>query len=439
MEQTVAETTIQLPKIDTRRIPGPESIARYTLSNGIVVLVRENFLSPSVVISGYLPVGALADPPKKSGMANLTATALMRGTETRSFREIFESIESIGARLSISSSTHTTSFQGKSLAEDLEVLLRLFGEVLRSPTFPEDEVARLKGQILTAFNIREQETGARAQMAFDETLYADHPYSIQPDGYPETVKPLTSIDVKDFHASHYGPDGMVISIVGAIKNADALRFVQEVFEDWSVVGQKTQPELPPVLSPETVSRIEVSLEGKQQSDIVLGTVGPSRFEDDYLAAVLANNILGRFGMYGRIGDSVRENAGLAYYSYSVITGGLGPGPWQVIAGVNPVNIDKAIELIRDEIRKITSRRVSSSELLENQANFIGRLPMQLESNEGVAGALLSLERYDLGMDYYQRYPELVASITREEIFTTAKRYLDADRVTIAIAGPDRGA
>ncbi|MFA9490607.1 MAG: M16 family metallopeptidase, partial [Anaerolineales bacterium] len=166
--------------------------------------------------------------------------------------------------------------------------------------------------------------------------------------------------------------------------------------------------------------------------------GPSRYDDDYLTAVLANNILGRFGMYGRIGDSVRENAGLAYYSYSVITGGLGPGPWQVIAGVNPVNIDKAIELIQDEIRKITSRRVSSSELLENQANFIGRLPMQLESNEGVAGALLSLERYDLGMDYYQRYPDLIASITREEIFTTAKRYLDADRLTIAIAGPDRG-
>ena len=181
------------------------------------------------------------------------------------------------------------------------------------------------------------------------------------------------------------------------------------------------------------------MEGKQQSDIVLGTVGPSRFENDYLAAVLANNILGRFGMYGRIGDSVRENAGLAYYSYSVLTGGLGPGPWQVIAGVNPVNIDKAIALIQDEIRKITSRRVSSSELLENQANFIGRLPMQLESNEGVAGALLSLERYDLGMDYYQRYPDLIASITRDEVFATAKRYLDADRVTIAIAGPERGA
>ncbi len=435
----MVETTIQLPKIDRRRIPGPESIARYSLSNGIVVLVRENFLSPSVVISGYLPVGALADPLKKSGMANLTATSLMRGTETRSFREIFESIESIGARLNISANTHTTSFQGKSLTEDLEVLLTLFGEVLRTPTFPEDEVARLKGQILTSFKIRDQDTGARAQMAFDEALYADHPYSIQPDGNPESVERLTSLDIQDFHASHYGPDGMVISIVGAIKSADALRFVQEVFGEWSAAGQRRQPELPPVVRQKAASMIEVSLEGKQQSDIVLGTVGPSRFDDDYVPAVLANNILGRFGMYGRIGDSVREKAGLAYYSYSVITGGPGPGPWQVIAGVNPVNIDKAIALIHDEIRKITSRRVSSSELLENQANFIGRLPMQLESNEGVAGALLSLERYDLGMDYYQRYPDLIASITREEVFATAKRYLDADRVTIAIAGPDRGA
>ena len=435
----MVETTIQLPKIDRRRLPGPETIARYTLSNGIVVLVRENFLSPSVVMSGYLNVGALSDPPKKFGMANLTAAALMRGTIIRSFREIFESIESIGARLNISAGTHTTSFQGKSLAEDLEVLLTLFGEVILSPTFPEDEVTRLKGQILTGFKIREQDTGARAQMAFDEALYTDHPYSIQPDGYPETVIPLTSTDLRDFHAAHYGPDGMVIAIVGAIKNAEALRLVQEVFGDWSAAGQSRQPDLPPVVRPQAMSMIEVSLEGKQQSDIVLGTVGPSRFDDDYLSAVLANNILGRFGMYGRIGDSVRENAGLAYYSYSVISGGPGPGPWQVIAGVNPVNIDKAIVLIQDEIRKITSRRVRASELLENQANFIGRLPMQLESNEGVAGALLSLERYELGLDYYQHYPDKIASITREDVFSTAQRYLDADRGTIAIAGPDRGA
>ena len=431
------KTTFQLPKLDNKRLPGPETIHRAVLPNGIVVLVRENFLSPSVVFAGYLAVGALADGPKKSGTANLTAISLMRGTEKRTFSEIFESIESIGARLNFSASTHTTAFQGKSLAEDLEPMLELFAELIRTPTFPKDEVDRLKNQLLTSFKIRKQNTGARAQMAFDETLYGDHPYSIQPDGYEETVSPLTPDKLRAFHGSYYGPSGMVLAVVGAVEASKVVGLVEKVFEGWMGEGQVLQPDLPDVAVPSDLEWVEINLDGKQQSDIVLGTIGPSRFDDEYLSAVLGNNILGRFGEFGRIGDAVRATAGLAYYSFSVLSGGPGPGPWSVTAGVNPENVERAIELIRQEIRRITTKRVSSAELLENQANFIGRLPMQLESNEGVVASLLNLERYDLGLEYYQRYADMIASITRDQIYATVQKYLDADRLTIAIAGPER--
>jgi zinc protease len=140
-------------------------------------------------------------------------------------------------------------------------------------------------------------------------------------------------------------------------------------------------------------------------------------------------------MMGRIGKVVREAAGLAYYAASSLGGGLGPGPWDVSAGVDPQAVDPAIDLILQEIRRFTSEPVTSEELADSQANYIGRLPISLESNVGIASALLGLERYQLGLDYYRRYPDLVRAITAEQVLQAARHYLDPDRLAIAVAGP----
>ena len=414
----MAKSTFSLPQLDIHAIPGPDTIHRTMLDNGITVLVRENFVSPSVVINGLLPIGSLIETRENAGRAYLTSLALMRGTDQRSFQEIFDALESVGAALSISAATHSTVFRGKSLAEDLDLLLATLSDVLQNPSFPQAEVERLRAQMLTSFAIREQDTGARAEMAFDGLVYPGHPYSLQNDGYPESVSALTIAEMKKYHRNWYAPLGMTVVIVGGVK-----------------ANKSEMPALPELKPVKSTTRSFVPLEGKSQCDIVLGTAGPSRWEADFLPAALGNNILGRFGQYGRIGDSVRERSGLAYYSYSTISGGPGPGPWQVIAGVNPINLEYAIQLITEEIRRFTSTKVKRQELLENKANLIGRLPLQLESNEGVAGALLNMERYDLGLDYYQRYPDLIAGITADEILATAQRYLDPDRLAIGIAGP----
>jgi zinc protease len=179
----------------------------------------------------------------------------------------------------------------------------------------------------------------------------------------------------------------------------------------------------------------VDIPGKYQADLVIGAAGPERRSPDYLAAVLGNSVLGQFGMMGRIGDAVREKAGLAYYAYSSLTGGLGPGPWSVAAGVDPTNVDRAAELIRAEIARFVAEAIDEDELADVQSNFIGRLPLSLESNSGVAAALLNLERYDLGLDYYRGYPGAIQAITREQVLETARRYLDPDRLAVAVAGP----
>jgi len=177
------------------------------------------------------------------------------------------------------------------------------------------------------------------------------------------------------------------------------------------------------------------LAGKSQSDLVIGMVGPSRNDPEYLSASLGNSVLGQFGMMGRIGEVVREKSGLAYYASSSLGAGIGPGTWEVSAGVNPKNLKKAIDLIEKELLRFIKSGVTKDELADSQANYIGRLPLSLESNSGVANAILNIERYGLGFDYYQRYEGMVRNVTRADVLETARKYIDPDRLVIATAGP----
>ena len=423
------------PAIHQSSIPGPDDITRVELANGITVLARANFNSPSVMVSGYLNIGGLFDPDEKLGLSDFTAAALMRGTDRRDFRSIYDALESAGASLGFTSATHTTGFGGKALSEDLPLLMGLLAEALREPSFPGQQVARLRAQLLTGLAIRSQDTREMASLAFDQMVYKDHPYSRPEDGYPETVQNISRDDLAAFHKSHYGPGGMVIAVVGAVAPEDAVQQVAEALGDWENSAQPTPPELPSVTPVAEILTQRVKVHGKIQSDIVMGVAGPPRRSPNFFAATLGNSILGQFGMMGRIGEAVRERAGLAYYAYSGVSGGLGPGPWSVAAGVNPDNVEQAIDLIRSEIRRFVTEPVTAEELSDNQSSFVGRLPLALESNAGVAAALLNLERFDLGLDYYQRYADLVKAVTVEDVLATARKYLDPDQLAVAIAGP----
>lgn len=416
-------------------LPGPENVTRIVLPNGITVLVRSNFNNPSVNLHGYLYTGSIFDPREKQGLAAFTAGMLMRGTSQRSFNQIFDTLESSGASLSFGGNIHTTTFNGKALSEDLPTLVTLLEEVLTDPVFPADHLERFRAQLLTGLAMRGQDTAEMASLTFDEILFNGHPYSLAEDGYIETVQNITRADLVRYHQECFGPRGMVITLVGAVEANQVQDLLMEKLAFWQNPAQKLQPELPPLEPMKETIRRTVQIPGKSQADIVMGCGAPLRNSPDFMPASLGNNILGVFGMMGRIGDVVREQAGLAYYAYTSLNTGIGPGSWEVSAGVNPANIDKAIDLSQAEIRRFLREPVSAEELSESQENYIGRLPLSLESNGGVAGALLSIERYQLGLDYYQRYENMVRSITREDILRVANQYLNPDLLAIAIARP----
>ena len=416
-------------------LPGADDVRRVELPNGIVVLARANFNSPSVVISAYLHAGGLLDPDEKLGLADFVSSALMRGTQMRDFQKLYDELESVGASFGYNSGTHYAGFGGRALVEDLPLLLDVMADTLQNPVFPPDQVEKLRAQMLTGLAIRAQDTSDMASITFDELLYDGHPYSRSDEGWPETIQAITLDNLAEFHRKYYGPRRMVISIVGAVEPGKAVGEVERVLGGWQNQAQEDPPELPEFTPPTHTIQRHHAIPGKSQSDLVIGSYGPQRNDPGYLPASLGNNILGQFGLMGRIGDVVREQSGLAYYAYSQLSAGVGPGAWYVSAGVNPANLEKASELVKQELKRYVDLGITAEELADSQANYIGRLPLSLESNGGVAGSLLNIERFGLGLDYYRQYSDLVRAVTVEDVLETARKYIDPERLVIATAGP----
>ena len=419
-------------------IPNASNITRSRLDNGVTILVYENPAVQSVNIMGSIHAGSIYESAAQSGLASLVGGALMTGTAGRDFDQIHGALEDIGADLGFRGHLHKLGFSGKALAEDLPILIDVANDALRNPTFPDEHVERLRGERLTWLQYSSFDTRYRAAKAMREALYPEsHAYHYGSSGSEDTVTNIAAGDLRSFHAAQYGPRDMILVIVGAVKAQDAVQLAADAFGDWR---NDSQPAVRPVERPagnSAAPRQIVVVPGKTQSDICLGVFGPARLADDYVPAQLANSVLGEFGMMGRIGKSVREEKGLAYYAYSRLGGGHGPEPWTVSAGVNPQNVDLAIASVLEEIERLTSETVSDDDLADNQSYFTGRMPLRLESNEGIASDIHGMVSFGLGLDYLADYESMVYQIGKDDLLRAAQRYLGDEAMVIAVAGPER--
>jgi zinc protease len=409
---------------------------KYKLSNGIALIVKENHHAQSVVIRGHLHGGSNLDGPDRAGLASFTTSVMRRGTAKRTFAEINETIESVGASVYVNCGRHLTGFGGKSLAEDFSLLVEMMSDILLAPTFPTEEVEKVRGQIITGLKEAEDSPRSMAGRYFRELLYGlDHPYGRSANGTLESIPGLSREDLLNFYQQTLHPHDGAIVVVGDVNSQAVYDTLETALGQWQPGHPPPDTTLPePGPLAERVRYVH-TMPNKSQADLVLGTVGPRRQDDDFYAAEVGDTILGQLGLGGRIGLNVRDKEGMAYYARTSLSGNLGPSPWTVYAGVNPANIDKAIDLMLAEVRRFRTELVSGQELADAKAYLTGTLPLQLESNEGVASLLLEAHLYQLGDDFIARYPDLINAVTPEQIQTTAQKYLSDEVYALAIAGP----
>lgn len=417
---------------------GPETVHRVQTPNGITILVRPNPSAPVVMLEGALRAGSVDEPANLTGLASFTASLVSRGSASYDFDRFNEAVESVGASVSAGGGTHVTNFGSESLVEDFPLMVEILADILQQPTFPTEHIERVRNQRLVRLQEREQSTRSVSYRRFSEMIYGDHPYGPPTSGYIETVQEINRDHVARFHQDHYRPNQAIVVVSGDVEPEDVVALLESQFGDWPAAVEPPPPAhtIPPVTGANGIQRKTFPMPGKVQSDVVVGCLAIPRKHPDYHAVQVANNILGQFGMMGRLGENVRERQGLAYYSYSALDADIGIGPWVAFAGVNPQNVDQAIDSILHEFERLGQEPVSDEELSDSIANMTGTLPLRLETNDGVASILLNIEWFGLGLDYLQTYQDRIKAITAEDVQRVAAQYLRTDAYTLVTAGPD---
>ena len=420
--------------------------SRSVLDNGVTLMHQENPASEAVSISVRFAAGSAFESAETAGLAAFCAAMLKRGTQQRSKEEIGEVLDFTGALLSGAATRHTAGVGAKSRAADFDEIFTLVAECVTMPSFPVPEVEKLRGDFITSIQEDRDDTRQVCMDRLRAAIYAgDHPYAWRLSGTDDTVRGLSPDALAEFHRKHFGPGGAVVVVVGGVEAERVHEVVGRTLGGWTADSGAQGPDgggLPAALPnvpdaplPDGVERVVETMPNKSQADVAVGHAAFRRKDDDYYAAVVMNMILGRFAMGGRLGRSIREEQGMAYYTYSSLDATVGPGPFVVRAGVHPSNVDAAIDSVFDELEKIRSEPVDEEELANAKSALVRSLPRSLESNEGMASALHVIEQYQLGLDYLERYPDLIGAIDVDQVRDVAARRLHPDRCGIAVAGP----
>jgi zinc protease len=431
---TMANRWFYRPPAAAPMTKGPAPFERAELPNGMVVLTQPRPAERSVVVRLRFEAGAVRDPDGKDGLANLTARMLPRGGERRSFAELNEATDALGASLSTDAGRHFVELSVRCLREDLPRLLDLAADVLRRPLFPEEELEKVRNEVLTGIREADNDTRATADRLLRRLLFpSPHPYGRRVAGDLSTVPTLGRADLVAFHRAAFGPAVATVAMVGGIDDANqAADLLGEYFGDWTAAVQPPPDIAPP--PPPMQQRAEVGIPGKSQANLALGFPTPPRSDPAYYALDTANLILGRLGLMGRLGASVRDEQGLAYSVGSQIEPGREVGLWLSRAGVDPANVDKASDGIVAEVRRLARGGVSKEEMEDAKSFLTGILPLALESNDGVAATLLNIEYHRLGLDYLERYRGIIQALTTDEL-VAAWATIDPDRLAVAVARP----
>ena len=410
-------------------------MTRATLRNGMRVIVRENRLSPSVAIRLCLQTGSVQDPPGRDGLALAVGLLLDEGTRRRTGKQIAERIDFLGAETDVLVNRHATVLVASALREHLEEILRLQSETVREPNFPAREIAKIRGQMMTGVLEEEHDTRAAALRLLSRRLYPrGHPYRRTGGGDRKSVRAIARNDIVRFHKDRYHPSGAILVIVGDVEEKRALRIAERVYGGWKRAGDPAPPSVPDAKGPAEPAADAAVIPDKAQCDLVFGWVGIRRNDPDFYRAAVLNQILGAFGMGGRLGNRIREEEGLAYSVHGSVHASIGAGPFLIRAGVHPDHVIRAVRIIREEVGRIRRELAAPRELREVRDFLIDSIPLRLETNDGVAAFLLREEYYGLGPDYLDRYREEIRGVTREEVRRVARRLLRKDGWAVAAAG-----
>jgi zinc protease len=411
-------------------IPTPEE---FTLENGLRVLVVSRPEVPLVSLSLQMPGGARVLDPDQAGLASLVADLLDEGTEVRTAFELADEVDLLGASLRSSSGYDANTLSLQVLSSRLDEGLDLFAEVLLRPSFPEEELERLRNERLTEILQSRDEVRVLASQAFARVLYGDqHPYGQPLGGTQETVAGFTRDDVMAYYRARYQPAGAILLAVGDLEAETFRERVEDLLGDWQAMMALTPAfDIPGGPSGTTVYIVDKP--GAAQSEIRVGRVGINAADPDFITLNVMNTVLGG-SFTSRLNTRLREEKGYSYGAGSGFDRRQLPGPFVASSAVyTPVTDSAVVEFVR-EIGRMSEERVPRDEL-ERARNYVAlRLPQSFETNRDLTSQLGFLYLYDLPPTYYDTFVSRTMEVDAGEVQDAARRWLSLEDMVIVVAG-----
>lgn len=404
-----------------------------TLDDGLSVLLIEDHRMPTVTVSLIIPgAGGIYDPADTPGLASFTATMLKEGTATRSSKQIAEQLDRLGANMSTSAGfgSDLASINISGLSDNMPEWMALAADVILNPSFPADELAKLKQRQKAQLQQMRSSPGFLVSEQFSKAVFGDHPAS-------RTSPTMASIDaitpemLHKWHKERYVPQNAILGVAGDI-TPDALMKLLGNLPPW----EKTEFKASAIAATKPVAAKKIYVvdrPGSVQTEVYLGNIAVSRTDPDYIPMTVMNRIIGG-GPAARFFINLREEKGYTYGAYSRLDAKKWAGPWIAFASMRTDATEGAMTEFLKEIRRIREEPVPESELEEDKRSVVAAFALSLESPSELLGYSMTQKLYGLPADYWETYPSKLTRVTAEQVQREAKKYLDPDAIQIVAVG-----
>ncbi len=403
------------------------------LTNGLRVLVLENHKLPTFAMQMVILSGGLSDPPDLHGLAQFTSQLLREGTRTRTSRQIAEQVDLLGAVLAANTgmSSISTDISASGLTDSLDAVMDLFADVILNPTFPPEELAKLKTRTLTQLRMQRSRPGFLAMEMFSKVMYGDHPASrIVPT--EAEIQRLTPELLSKFHSTYYRPNNAVFAIVGDVKPSGIMALVEKTFGAWQS-GDVPPTPIPRVKDTGPSRICVIDRPGSVQTNFLLGTLTIERTDSDFPALTVANRIIGG-GPSARLFMNLREDKGYTYGAYSSFSAYKYRGVFQANTEVRTGVTDGAMKELTAEIKRLSEEKPPQEEFDNAKRALIGNFALQLESPQTLLANILTQKIYGLPSDYWDTYPRQISSVTPDDVQRVAAKYIDIKHLEVVAVG-----
>ncbi len=413
----------------TLTLPSPTS---FTLPNGLTVFYARRTGVPVVSANLVVRTGSDANPVDMPGLANFTAAMLDEGTKTRDALKIADDLARLGASLATGSSMDSSTVSVTSLRKTFPAALDILADVALNPSFPQAEVERQRASRLASLMQQKDSPQQIAQRVLVSALFGPkHPYGYVEIGTEASNKAMTREALEAFWKQNFVANNAALVVVGDIDEAEVKSLAAKALGSW----QKGTPAKPSLGLPETTPAklVVVDKAGAPQSQVWVGTVGVSRKTADYAAVQVLNTGLG--GQFSsRLNMNLREDKGYSYGAFSTFVTRKAAGPFFALAGVKTDVTGPAVGEMLKEVGTMASKPLSTEEMTLSKDSLVRSLPADFETNQSTAGTFGAIYVYDLGLDYWSKYPAMIEGVTPAAVEAAATKYLQRDALHVVIVG-----